>query len=250
MIVALEIYDEKVIAQIAENEDIGGAVLGDLFCNYRMFPNADAELPDRMKQLKAAGKKVFYQTPCYLTDSVFGKTLQNIRYWNQQGLLDGVLLQDVGLLRKLGEMQTDLTLIWSFMGESRNRAVNLLHYRFLQSLADVTIATDQPQHWKIMQEHAINSMLMYGRMTYATVNRLCYYTYENNLYETDCKRACLQGSQHMINEKFHMNMSVDGYMLGKKYLYTKLQEMPELLYAQNYEECLRQIQILKEREKK
>ena len=195
MIIALETYDEKIIDKIEKNEEVDGAVLGDMYCNYRMFPGGSAEIEDRMRQLN-----------------------------------DG------------------LQLIWSYMGVARNRAVNLLHYQFLRTLAPVTIAVDKPSHYRILREHGIDTMLMYGRITYATVNRLCYYTYENNLYGIDCKRACLQGKQHMINETFNLDMSVDGYLLGKKYIYTEAEEYPDLLYAQNYEECMERIQVLKERE--
>ena len=83
-----------------------------------------------------------------------------------------------------------------------------------------------------------------------TLNRLCYYTYENNLYGTDCRRACLDGKQHMVNEKFSLDMSVDGYMLGKKYVYVESEESPDLLYAQNYDVCLEQMHRLKEREQR
>lgn len=165
--------------------------------------------------IKKAGKKVYYQTSCYLTDPLFEQTVRNICYWKQQDLLDGVFLQDVGLLHRLGQLNDGLQLIWSYMGVARNRAVNLLHYQFLRTLAPVTIAVDKPSHYRILREHGIDTMLMYGRITYATVNRLCYYTYENNLYGIDCKRACLQGKQHMINETFNLDMSVDGYLLGK-----------------------------------
>ena len=248
MIIALELYDEKIINKIGKNKDIDGTVLGDMYCNYRMFPGGSVEIEDRMGQLKKAGKKVYFQTPCYLTDSVFDQIIQNICYWNQQGLLDGVLLQDIGLLHRLGQLNTGLLLVWSYMGVARNRAVNLLHYQFLESLAPVIIAVDQPGHCKILREQGIDTMLMYGRITYATINRLCYYTYENNLYGIDCRRACLQGRQHMVNETFNLDMSVDGYLLGKKYIYTESEEYPNLLYAQSYEECLKRIQVLKERE--
>ena len=248
MIIALETYDEKIIDKIEKNEEVDGAVLGDMYCNYRMFPGGSAEIEDRMRQLKKAGKKVYYQTSCYLTDPLFEQTVRNICYWKQQDLLDGVFLQDVGLLHRLGQLNDGLQLIWSYMGVARNRAVNLLHYQFLRTLAPVTIAVDKPSHYRILREHGIDTMLMYGRITYATVNRLCYYTYENNLYGIDCKRACLQGKQHMINETFNLDMSVDGYLLGKKYIYTESEEYPDLLYTQNYEECMERIQVLKERE--
>lgn len=250
MIIALETYDENTVAKIGANIEIDGVVLGDMYCNYRMFPGGSAELEDRMRQLKESGKKVYYQTPCYLTDTVFDQVVQHICYWNHRGLLDGVFLQDIGLLRRLGKLDTGLLLVWSYMGIARNRAVNLLHYQFLESLAPVVIATDQPRHCRLLREQGIDAMLMYGRITYATVNRLCYYTYENNLYGTDCRRACLDGKQHMVNEKFSLDMSVDGYMLGKKYVYVESEESPDLLYAQNYDVCLEQMHRLKEREQR
>lgn len=247
MMIALETYDASTIEKIAANPEIDGVVLGDMYCNYRMFPGGSAELGDRMRQLKNAGKKVCYQTPCYLTDTIFDREVQNICYWNQQGLIDGVFLQDIGLLRKMGNLDTGLLLVWSYMGVARNRAVNLMHYQFLESLAPVVIVADQPRHCQLLGEQGIPSMLMYGRITYATVNRICYYTYENHLCGTDCRRACLDGKQHMVNETFRLDMSVDGYMLGKKYVYTESDQYPELLYAQNYEACLEQMQRLKER---
>ena len=54
----------------------------------------------------------------------------------------------------------------------------------------------------------------------------------------------------MVNEKFSLDMSVDGYMLGKKYVYVESEESPDLLYAQNYDVCLEQMHRLKEREQR
>ena len=34
MIIALETYDEKIIDKIEKNEEVDGAVLGDMYCNY------------------------------------------------------------------------------------------------------------------------------------------------------------------------------------------------------------------------
>lgn len=241
MIVALETYDEKTVAAIGENEAISGAVMGDPFCNYRMFPGGAQEMEARMRQMKAAGKGVYYQTPCYLTDERLEDTVQKIRYWNSIKLLDGVLLQDVGLLHILGREKTGLELIWSYLGIARNGAVNLLSCEFLQSLAPAVIATDRPGRYRAMKEHGIPAIWLYGKITYSTMNRLCYYTYENNLYGKDCGRACLAGRQRMVNGTFQMEMSVDGYMLGKKYIYTESDLEPGILYAKDYEECLARI---------
>lgn len=61
MIIALELYDEKIINKIGKNKDIDGTVLGDMYCNYRMFPGGSVEIEDRMGQLKKAGKRSIFR---------------------------------------------------------------------------------------------------------------------------------------------------------------------------------------------
>lgn len=235
MIAALEVYDAAVLRALCENTEVTGAVLGDPLCTYRMFAGGEAELADCMHQLKDAGREVYYQTPCYLTDEVYLRTLRQLHYWAEHDLLDGVLLQDIGLLAALGREKFSPGLIWSMAGEGRSRASNLMHYQLLQSLARVRIADDQPRHLELFEKFGIPALPVYGRLDYDTVNRLCYYTYENDLYGEDCGRACLKGEQHLVNEVFHQDMTVDGYFLGKRYTYIESDLMPELIYAADYD---------------
>lgn len=163
--------------------------------------------------------------------------------------MDGIFLQDAGLLHALGKADTGLELIWSYLGVARNGTENLLRYQFLRSLAPVRIATDRVYHCQEMAEYGIPPLLMYGRISYNTINRLCYYTYESILYGSDCGRTCLEKKQRMESKRFQMEMSVDGYLLGKKYIYTESEMMPELIYAENYEEGRKRIALLTKEDK-
>ncbi len=247
MIIALESYSAEVMAEVCADDAVTGVVLGDLFCNHRMFPYGGEEMTDYMRQLKDNGKNVYYQTPLYLTDAIFGEVVRKLDFWDSQSLLDGVLLQDVGLLKVLGDRgDFSPTLIWSYMGVPRSGALNLLYYRFLQSLAPVIVATDRPDHSRMMREHGIRTILIYGKISYSTINRLCYYTYESGISKAECARQCLRGDLHMVNETFGFDMSVDGYLLGKKYIYGRPEEiaaeqgkagMPLIVYAPDETAC-------------
>ncbi len=251
ILAALEYYDNTIIDDLAADPAVCGVVLGDLFCSRRMFAGGEAEMEDLVRRAKAAGLAVWYQTPRYLTDPVYDRTLERIRFWKSRGLADGVILQDIGLL---GAMAPDadenapgggLSLIWGFMGVARNRAENLMHYEYLESLAPVTIALTRTDHEPAFRAAGIPACMIYGHMTYSTVNRECYYLYETGCDAADCGRRCLEGSLHMQNQLLGFDMTVDGHLLNRKYDYADPAAVtkaaadsgrPVLLYAKGPEE--------------
>lgn len=253
MIAALETYDETIITEIVKNPKLTGALLGDCFCQRRMFAGGFEEMTELLRLLKDGGKRCWIQTPCYLTDPALVQTMDRLSYWHSRGWVDTVLLQDMGLLRMLHRQIPELPLIWSFMGAARTRTENILHYQFLNTIAPISVAVNRPEHSAAMRQSGLSVALTYGRIYYATINRICYYTYENGLYGQDCGRACLTGSQRLVNERFHQDMSVDGYLLGMNYQYgeaaailreQKLSGNPLLVYAKDYASCLEKLSQL------
>ncbi len=241
ILAALEYFDNIIIDSLAADPEVCGVVLGDLFCNQRMFAGGEAELEETVRQAKAAGLAVWYQTPRYLTDPVYDLTLERIRFWKKHGLIDGVILQDIGLLSELAEdscvkcsggkaagqteakragfLAESLGLIWGFMGVARNRAENLMHYEYLESLAPVTIALTRTDLEPVFRGKGIPACMIYGHMKYATVNRECYYLYETGCDKPDCGRRCLEGKLAMENKLLGVKMSVNGHLLNKRYEY-------------------------------
>lgn len=249
MIVALEEYNYSIIAEIISNSYITGVVVGDLFCDYRMFAGGKVEMMDCICNLKNAAKEVYIQTKCYMTNEVVEETINEIVYLAKKDLIDGIIIQDVGLFKEIRNAKINVDIIWGQMNAGRSNAVNLLFYRFLQSMGDIIIATDDITKAKILEENRVKTVLILGKLEYSTVGRVCYTVYENNLYGVDCKRRCLKTTQCMVNEKNGISMSIDGYMLGKRYRFliceeNVLRNRKSILYVSDYEQFNKQIKKL------
>ena len=253
--IALETYDRKTIEAICSDSRIEGAVLGDLYCDYRMFENGGHELPEYAEMLKSAGKKVWLQTTAYIPDSIFSDRLRMLRYHAERGTVDAVLIQDPGFLKAAAAACPEVTKIWGYLGIARNHADNLLRYDYLMSVSDIFVASDIMEHADFMEKHGVPTVAMYGCPSFSTVNRICYYVYEKDLFGKDCSRGCLKGSCHLKAEQFGLDMSIDGYMLGKKYNYRDASAVISharkygrtiLIYADSLDSCLARLAALEE----
>ena len=64
---ALETYPEDAFVQLIGDSAVKGLILGDRFCQKRMFPDGLAQEIVFMKQAMESGKELLYQTPLYVT---------------------------------------------------------------------------------------------------------------------------------------------------------------------------------------
>lgn len=215
--VALDQYTKDDIVKISEIPGIDGVVLGDLYCNKRMFEFSDYELIDFTRMACELGLYCVYQTPRYLTERNFESVMQLIMYLYKEKLIEKVIVQDVGAASYIRRMCSELPIIWGFMGISRNGAENLLSYSFLKDNGITEIETDRVTRIPYLMELGLNVLLMQEHVSYKTVNRECYYIHEKEIYDGNCNRMCLKGMSALVNEKCGFDFSIDGYTLGKQY---------------------------------
>ena len=99
-----ETYDLGRIEELIEKSEVKGIILGDLFCQKRMFQNGIADLILLMDRVLASKKEAVYQAPLYVT----GRNLEEVTAILR--LMDGykkescVIVQDFGTARMAAEI--------------------------------------------------------------------------------------------------------------------------------------------------
>lgn len=223
--VALDQYTKDDIHKISEIPGMDGVVLGDLYCNKRMFEFSDHELIDFARLVCGLDMHCIYQTPRYLTERNFENVMQLVQYLYKEGLIEKVIVQDVGAVSYIRRICPDLPIIWGYMGISRNGAENLLSYSFLKNTGITEIETDRVTRIPYLMELGLKVMLMKEQVSYKTVNRECYYMHEKDIYDGNCNRMCLKSMSALVNERCGFDFSIDGYTLGKQYKPLSEQEL-------------------------
>ena len=227
--VGLQQYLLEDINKICKSQ-FDGVVLGDLFCKKRMFEYQEEELKDFLEQLKKNGKRAIYQSPMYVTDRNFEKILNKIKYFYQEKLIDGVLVQDIGLADAINKKCSGIDVIWSRMGYARTPIINIDTFDWYKEIGVISAECKTKREFEVANQIGIEPYLIYGSPNYHTLNRECYYMYENDIYDGDCKRKCLTCPKMIISGENKIETTIDGYMLGLKYSYS---EDIEKLYNSN-----------------
>ena len=245
--ISLDSYTRDDIERICELPQVHGALLGDLFCQRRMFEGGAPELWKMAKNLTAARKRVIYQTPFYLTERYYEGELLQIRSLAQSDILHGLIVQDIGLLDEINQMKRkgilpNLPLIWNCIAIGRSRTSNALYYQTVAELGADFIETADTNVYRALQAGGFHPVYVDGRMQYRTMNRECFYKYQNNIFDHHCDRRCLSDQQWLVAENGEFRMSVDGHVLGKTYLYDSdpeiLQKAQDIfLYAKDLDDA-------------
>lgn len=215
--IALEQYNDVDFQIISSCSNIQGVILGDLFCQKRMFSYGETEMMDMIRLAHEKNLDVIYQTPRYLTDRKFDSTMHLVSYLYEKELIKKIILQDIGAVHYLRRKYPSLHIIWGFMGDSRNGADNLLHFSFLKSIGVNEIECSRISRIPYLAEMGFEIMLMNERVTYNTVNRECYYTHEFEIYDNNCGRRCLDSEASLCNKACGFDFSINGHMLGMRY---------------------------------
>jgi len=82
LLVGLQKWTPDELEHVLSYPDVqvAGIILGDPFCEYRMFKHGDVDLVSLAEKAKAVGKVVVYQTPVYLTHPNFEKTFSTTNF--------------------------------------------------------------------------------------------------------------------------------------------------------------------------
>lgn len=215
--IAAEIYDEASFDKIVKTKVISGVVLGDPYCQKRMFPYGETDLADYAIRAHESGLKVIFQSPCYMTQRIFDAIKTLMLHLYGKGLCNDILIQDVGLAFEIKKMFPEINLIWSQISRSRNGAENMLFYKFLKNNGISAAELFRPELACYLRNIDMVSVYSDKQINYNTVNRKCYYIHELGLWDRDCGRGCLDRKARLVNDDRGIDLTIDGYKLNSYY---------------------------------
>jgi hypothetical protein len=216
MLVGLSEYQSDDILSLCDIPGVEGAVIGDLFCQKRMFSHGEWDIPRYCEALKKKGKKTILQTPMYMTPRYLPQWLDLVAYLNDHSLVDAVLVQDIGLLAALARKKTDTVLCWSQMGKGRGSQINGPFLQLILQLGVTAIQLDVPARGSAAAESGLEVWQVYGSLTYQTFWRECYSCDQLDQNPQQCGRLC--GKPISITSG-DLTLSVNGHILGEQLIY-------------------------------
>lgn len=211
--IGLARYTELDVKEIISMKPTG-VILGDILCDKRMFPFSGQELNEYINQFVQNGIRVIYQTPMYLTDRIFEKVMSTINYYASRNLIDGVIVQDVGAVNKIKSDCPDLEVIWGRMGYARTPIINASTISFYIECGITGFECKTVRQANIATEMGGVPYLVYGWPAYSTINRECYYKFENNIFDDACCCGCLRKNKIMLSSCKDNALTIDGYVIG------------------------------------
>lgn len=214
-------YTKEDLERICGNSRVQGIVLGDLFCQKRMFPSGFLGLADGIRYAHSCGKRVVYQPPLYATSKNM-EEIDTILSLMEEERKDGVVLTgDIGLAALVRQKYASLSLCWNRMGRSREYSYNPAFFSFLKENQITCFETDKEETAQKLLQAGIEPWLVYGNLYYRTMGRICYCQYELGLDSFDCQEVCNTGGYSLRAEDGSFRMSMDGYLLGEELRYSE-----------------------------
>lgn len=228
----LNFYTKSDIEFLIQSDLIEGIVLGDLFCQRKMFQYGESQLHEFINVVGRSSKRLVYQTPIYITSRNRMQVLDNIKYINANFPESIILTQDIGALGFIKENCDSVKVAWSRMGRTREYKFNKM---FFEALGEIGVNFFETESLNIIDELAnsgIQPFLVYGNTHYKTIGRRCYCQYELNINDENCSHFCRNSEYEMETVDGSYKMSIDGYMLGLELKYNS-----EILkkYEKNYD---------------
>lgn len=188
-----------------------GVILGDLFCQKRMFAHEWFDLPDLARQAKNRGVRVVFQTPTYNTPRTLELTLSAIRKLADADLLDAVLVHDIGVLTQLRELPVECW--WDRFAFNRDFVPNAYLVDFLREQGVSRVEVLRPIHINAVAD-AGGAVLLYGYgPEIASFGRICYTEYFLN---EPCEQKILCHRHNPVItsvDKVPLQYAADGYLL-------------------------------------
>lgn len=202
--------------------NVSGYIVGDPFCQYKMFENGNFDFIQFIQNAIDAEKDIIYQTPVYVTDRNFWEVTKTILYLYRNGWVTKFLVQDIGIVNWIKENVPDAKMIWGHWGRNRNSIMNHDFVSFLINLNVDGIESNLPDRIKAISDYGLPVYAVYGNTIYNTVSRDCYNKYMLDQYDGICNRECLQKCSKLKSE--NIEMTIDGHLLGKKIKYPFVDE--------------------------
>lgn len=215
----LSLYNDDDINTLIQSNDINGIVIGDFFCQRKMFVKGEPQFYEALNMIGHSQKTLIYQTPVYITSRNRMQIMDNIKYINSVFPGSIILTQDIGVLKYIKDNCNTVEVAWSRMGRSRENSFNNLFYEVIQELGVSFIETESIDMADNMTECSIEPLFIYGNIHYKTIGRRCYCQYELDIQEEDCASYCRNSDYQLETLDGSYGMTIDGYMLDSKLKY-------------------------------
>jgi hypothetical protein len=211
--VSCESYDRERVDRFCEDNDVQGIVLGDLFCQKRMFRRAMADLVLLMNCVLSSEKTAVYQAPLYVTSRNWDEVVAILDLMDSFAKISYVIVQDFGTAEFISKNYKNLRLIWGQLGRVRELRFSEDFLGFLRGNGFFGMETSDPDLAQRLRRHGLIPFVDSTVLRYQTLGRICYVKYQLGVCDKEaCTTACY--SLRAENEAFEMTL--DGYMLGKE----------------------------------
>lgn len=211
--VCRETYTLQDIENLIGQSEVRGIVLGDILCPRRMFDGAIAQQILLTDKVLKSDKILIYQVPLYVTsrnmDSV-KSVFDMIEGYNK---VSYAIVQDFGTARLINREYTRIKPVWGIMGRVRERRYSDEFLTFLKQNGFYGMETRDPALIKRLIEFGLVPFYGNCEIQYQTLGRNCYVKYELGICDTS---VCRSGCYSLKAEDESIEMSIDGYILGKK----------------------------------
>lgn len=189
-----------------------GVILGDLFCQKRMFENEWFDLFELAQMARQLGFNVIFQTPAYNTTRTAEATLSLARKLAASSLIDAAFAQDIGMVEAMaGTIGAELW--WDRFSFNRDFVPNAYLIDFLLAHGVTRIEVLHPAHVRDVTARGASALVYGYGPEIAAFGRICYTEY---FLEEPCERKILcSRSQPLIAsvDKVALQYVADGYTL-------------------------------------
>lgn len=216
-----QILDVEAAVNALLSDAADGVVLGDALCQRRMFRHGKPGLVQAAVELSCIGGRALLQTPLYATDATCRETLDLAALLASLGMLDATIVQDVGLAALLRERLPEIPLVWGRWGRVRGGSVNADTLCFLHEIGVSAVECEVPGRTGAVHGLGLAVYGVVGRLSYATLSRLCYSCHLANTDEAACERRCVTVREELLTGG--CSLEVHGRIVGERLDYPALE---------------------------
>jgi hypothetical protein len=189
-----------------------GIVLGDLFCQKRMFENEWFDVVDLAGCARGMGLEVVFQTPAYNTTRTIEPTLALMRKLAAAGLMQAILVHDIGILDAARELH-GVELWWDRFSFNRDFIPNAPLMSFLKQQGISRVEVTRPAHVHSVDDSGCPVLLYAYGPEIASFGRTCY---TEQFLNESCERKilCARSKPFIASiDKVPLQYLADGYTL-------------------------------------
>jgi hypothetical protein len=189
-----------------------GVILGDLFCQKRMFENEWFDVLDLAACAHGMGLQIVFQTPAYNTTRTIEPTLALMRKLAAAQLMNAALVHDIGVVDAVRELR-GIELWWDRFSFNRDFIPNAPLIAFLKNQGVARVEVTRPAHVHSVDDSGCTALLYAYGPDIASFGRTCY---TEQFLNESCERKilCARTKPFIASiDKVPLQYLADGYTL-------------------------------------